>query len=36
MSTSWDAWAISLVNNLMLLAGAFGLVADRWLVASSP
>jgi signal transduction histidine kinase/CheY-like chemotaxis protein len=32
MSTSWDAWAISLVNNLMLLAGAFGLVADRWLV----
>ena len=32
MSTSWDVWAISLVNNLMLLAGAFGLVADRWLV----
>ena len=29
MSTSWDVWAISLVNNLMLLAGAFGLVADR-------
>ena len=32
MSTSWDVWAISLVNNLMLLAGAFGLVADRKLV----
>ena len=32
MSTSWDAWTISLVNNLMLLAGAFGLVADRRLV----
>jgi signal transduction histidine kinase/CheY-like chemotaxis protein len=36
MSTSWDVWFVSLVNNLMLLAGAFGLVADNyWVRAAS-
>ena len=36
MSTSWDVWFVSLVNNLMLLAGAFGLVAENyWVRAAS-
>ena len=36
MSTSWDVWFVSLVNNLMLLAGAFGLMANNyWVRAAS-
>ena len=29
LSASWDVWGVSLVNNLMLLAGAFGLISAR-------
>ena len=32
MSTSWDVWKASLVNNLMLLAGAFGLISNMYWV----
>ena len=30
MSTSWDVWLVSLVNNLMLLSGAIGLIASAY------
>ena len=32
MSASWDVWKASLVNNLMLLAGAFGLISNMYWV----
>ena len=32
LSTSWGVWLVSLINNLMLLAGAFGVLASSYWV----